>query len=147
MDKDGYSKFLWTLMLRGFILVLSACSSANAVLMASNWARVDSLMSFWSWRMSSMSSFMFSKSLRSCAMSAVVSGRGNVAAMRRNSVKARMMPILTCIAIGERKTLLSIATPFSVKAYGIFLLPPQFWLAGRLVLSKNLEVTNCDIKM
>ena len=40
---------------RGFCRGSFACNSANASLMASSWARVDSLMSFWSARMSFIS--------------------------------------------------------------------------------------------
>ena len=95
-----------------------AWSSAKAVLMASNWAQVDSLMSFWSWRMSSMSSFKSLKSLRSWAISAWLSGTGKEDARCRNATNARMMSRLTLIAVSEFNTLLSMATPSSVTHTG-----------------------------
>ena len=43
---------------------------------------------------------------------------GGVATTRRMATKARMMPRLISIAVSELSTLLSIATPSSVKANG-----------------------------
>ena len=46
----------------------------------------------------------------------------------------RIICIFTAIALELFNTLESIDTPNSVKAYGVFLVPPQ------------LDVTDCDIK-
>ena len=54
----------------------------------------------------------------------------------RIRVNARIIRIFTSMALSERRTLLSIATPFSVKAYGIYLEPPL----------PPFEVTICDLK-
>ena len=72
-----------------------------------------------------MSSFISSNSLRSWAISAWLSGIGRDVAMRRSPTNARMMPRFTFIAAGDLNTLLSMATPNSVKANAVYLLPPQ----------------------
>ena len=52
----------------------------------------------------------------------------------RIALNARMIWILVAIAIGERRTLLSMAMPFSVKAYGSFRAP----------ILMELDIANCD---
>ena len=51
-------------------------------------------------------------------------------------MKARTISTLTCTALSLRSTVANIATPCSVKAYGMERLPPQ-----------DLEVTICDLKI
>ena len=55
----------------------------------------------------------------------------------RKRTKARMMAMLTSMAAALLRTLESMATPCSVKAYGC---------RRRPILAAELEVANCDLQ-
>ena len=109
----------------GFCFGSLDCNSANASVMLSSCRRVLSLISFWSRRISSMSSFSFSNSLRNCATSFDGFEGGRNAAKWRNSTKARIISRFTLIAVFDLSTLPSIATPSSVKTLTRYLVPPR----------------------
>ena len=110
---------------------LEACNSDKAMLMASSWARVLSLMSFWSARISLTSSFSL---YNSWAKVTTFSGRVENVSICRIATNALVILILVSSATGLRSTLDNIKAPSSVKAYGRDFL-------GRFILD---VITNCD---
>ena len=118
---------------RGFAVsrLLSDCNSAKAVLMASSCAPVNSLMSFWSARISSISSRM---AFNPCSNWATFPDKVIVVSDLRMAINALVTLMLISMATSLRKTLESISAPCSVKARGSAVL-------GRLDLD---VITNCD---
>ena len=110
---------------------LEACSSDKARLIASSWARVLSLMSFWSARISFTSSLSL---YSSWANVTTFSGRVENVSICRIATNALVILMLVSSATGLRSTLDSIKAPSSVKAYGRDFL-------GRFILD---VITNCD---
>lgn len=110
---------------------LEACSSDKARLIASSWARVLSLMSFWSARISFTSSLSL---YSSWAKVTTFSGRVENVSICRIATNALVILMLVSSATGLRSTLDSIKAPSSVKAYGRDFL-------GRFILD---VITNCD---
>ncbi len=96
---------------------LEACSSARAVLRASSCARVLSLMSFWSARISSISCRRFAISFFSSSYASA----GGKDLIWWNVTKARIIRLLASIAESDSRTLLSMDIPKRVKAYGRYL--------------------------
>ena len=104
---------------------------------------MSSFISFWSVNISLIYSF---SSFNSFLISPILSV-GELAINCRTATKARMMPMFTSIAISELRTLLSMATPNSVKAKGIYLLPPLWFEVQFLHLKlSNSSFVNSNMK-
>ena len=112
---------------------LEACSSTRAVLRASSCARVLSLMSFWSARISSISCRRFAISFFSSSYASA----GGKDLIWWNVTKARIIRLLASIAESDSRTLLSMDIPNRVKACGRYFEcePLPFFM-----------VANCDLR-